>query len=113
MIEDVIRPTDEAQRQKITRALDSMESRLSRLRQYTIERHSALFDSLRAELDSILTPEQRERLEEWETSDRGPRGGPHRPGGGPHPPPPFGDPHGGRPGEGRRGPMPDGDGMRP
>lgn len=80
MIEQAIAPTDEAQRRKIALALDSLDARQSRLREYTVVRHTAIFDSLRGDLDSILTPEQRTRLDEWETRDRGPRGGSGRPG---------------------------------
>lgn len=80
MIEEAIMPTDETQRRKIVIALDSLDARQLRLREYNAQQHDAIFDSLRSDLDSILTPEQRTRLQEWQTQDRGPRGRPRGPG---------------------------------
>ena len=92
MLERVIEPTDEAQRERIRAILEEAGTRMSELRREHFTELKTVIDSTRARLDSLLTPEQKARLEAWFArdrqrfrSDRRRRhpGGEHRP-----PPPP-------------------------
>jgi hypothetical protein len=77
--EDVIRPENEEQREAIRAVLDEAAPKFSAAMQESRERMRALTDSVRAELDPLLTEEQRERLEErMRIGPRGAPGGPRR-----------------------------------
>ena len=88
VIEEVIQPHDAQQRRQIREALRRTAERHMELREYMHERHFMVLDSLRTELDAVLTDEQMERLTEWMQDQRrpmrrpgfGPRGGGMGPG---------------------------------
>jgi len=103
--EEVVQPESEEQREAIRAVLDEAAPKFSAAMQESRERMRALTDSVRAELDPLLTDEQRKRLEE--RMRIGPRGAPGVPrldddrrrrrphsdgerGPGPPPPPPPG-----------------------
>ena len=75
MLERVIEPTDEAQRAQIRAVLEGSEARFSEALRECREFHSAARDSMRADLDSILTPAQQTRLDQWLSRDRKSRNG--------------------------------------
>lgn len=87
-VERLVEPHDEAQREAIRSVLRRNAQRMVDLRLDFRNEVSALLDSTRAELDSVLTDEQMERLEEeirTREPDRRPRrgrmpGGRRRPG---------------------------------
>jgi len=92
---ELIDPTPE-QEPKVRDILTRHAEEFSELAEGFHEEASALLDSLRSELDPVLTEEQRARLEEkHEKFGRGfKRGGPrpgHKPGDRPPPPPPPDD----------------------
>ena len=72
--EDVVRPESEEQREAIRAVLDEAAPKFSTAMSESRERMKALSDSVRAELDPLLTDEQRARLEE--RIRIGPRGAP-------------------------------------
>ncbi len=76
MIERVIQPQDGQQRREIQEALRRAAERNMELRMYMHERHFMILDSLRSDLEDVLTEEQMERLTEWVKRQRRPR--PHR-----------------------------------
>lgn len=84
-MERIIEPTDARQRAELRAVLDEFASRQMEIRQATFEEHRALFNTLREELDEILTPEQKQDLRAW--MDRESRRGPRFVG-----PPPFAQP---------------------
>ena len=75
MLERVIEPTNEAQRAQIRAALEGSEARFSEALRECRGFHSAARDSMRADLDSILTPAQQTRLDQWLSRDRKSRNG--------------------------------------
>ncbi len=77
MLERVIEPTDEAQRAQIRAVLEGSEARFSEALRECRGFHSAARDSMRADLDSVLTPAQQTRLDQWLSRDRRSRNG-HR-----------------------------------
>jgi len=60
-LERIIQP-DESQRLKIQAVFDKYNPKIYEIRRQHFKEFSALIDSLKAELDPILTPEQREKL---------------------------------------------------
>ncbi len=70
MLERVIRPQDEAQREQIRAILEEAGARMAELRRSHFTELKAIIDSTRARLNPILTPEQRQRLETWFSRDR-------------------------------------------
>jgi len=97
-LEDVVQPVSEEQREAIRAVLDEAAPKFAETMMESRERMRELTDSVRAELDPLLTEEQRQRLEE---RMRIGRGMPHRSPGEPGPddeqrrrrPPPDGDRH--------------------
>ena len=77
MLEQVIEPTDEAQRAEIRAVLERSEARFSEIRRECRGLYTASRDSMRADLASILTPTQQTRLDEWLSRDWRKRNG-HR-----------------------------------
>ena len=77
MLEEVIEPTDEAQRAQIRAALERSEARFSETRRECRGLYAAGRDSMRADLASVLTPAQQTRLDEWLSRDWRKRNG-HR-----------------------------------
>ena len=63
-VERVVAPSDEAQREAIRAVLRRNAERMVDLRFQFRDAVEALLDSTRAELDSVLTDDQMERLEE-------------------------------------------------
>lgn len=57
-----IQPTDPTQAERIQAAIEHVESRQLALRREMFSRHRVLFDSLRTELDLILTDAQKEQI---------------------------------------------------
>lgn len=72
--EDMVRPENEEQREEIRAVLDQAAPKFAAVMLESRERMRSLRDSVRAELDPLLTEEQRERLEEGMRI--GPRGAP-------------------------------------
>lgn len=74
--EDVIRPDEGPQKEKVREILRRSAPRFQR----TFEEHRSEFrrmvDSLHAELNPLLTPDQRGRLEEWLRAPEKGRGAP-------------------------------------
>lgn len=62
--EDVVRPETEEQREAIRAILDEAAPKFAQAMTESRERMRFLSDSVRAELDPLLTSEQRERLDE-------------------------------------------------
>ena len=77
-IEEVVQPTSDEQREAIRRVLDSAAPRAVDIMRESRSRMRALNDSVRSELEDILTPEQMQRLDERMRLRR--RRGPFRPG---------------------------------
>jgi hypothetical protein len=73
-LEEVVRPESEEQREAIRAVLDEAAPKFGDAMRESRERMRSLTDSVRAELDPLLTEEQRERLEE--RMRFGPRGAP-------------------------------------
>ncbi|MDZ4698786.1 MAG: hypothetical protein SH809_03675 [Rhodothermales bacterium] len=69
-LERGIQPVDDAQRERIRQAIEGVESRQMELRRRMFQEHRILFDSLRAELDVILTDDQKEQLSTMMTRER-------------------------------------------
>jgi hypothetical protein len=61
-LERGIQPVDQAQREQIRQVIEGVEHEQMALRREMVHRHRDLFDSLRAELDVILTDEQKDQL---------------------------------------------------
>ena len=80
LFEEVIQPTDEAQRAQIRAVLEQTETRFRDARRECRDHFVAARDSVRANLNALLTPDQQTRLDEWLKRDRDPfrrrRGGP-------------------------------------
>ena len=96
---DAIEPESEEQAEAIRKVLDGAAPRFKEIFDSAREEMKRLSDSVMAELDPLLTDEQKERLEKRM------RFGPRRPRFGPGERPGFGEPPpGGRPG--MRGPPP-------
>jgi len=72
-IERVIEP-DEAQRQQLQEIFNKYSAKFNEIRFRQASEFSAVMDSMRVELDPILTPEQKKKLEEMRL--RRPRNGP-------------------------------------
>ncbi|WP_456424618.1 hypothetical protein [Rhodocaloribacter sp.] len=70
MLERVIRPQDETQREQIRAILEEAGARMAELRRSHFSELKSIIDSTRARLDPILTPEQKQRLEAWFSRDR-------------------------------------------
>ena len=70
LMETVIQPVDEAQRAQLRAALEKSEDRFSAARLDCREILEAQRDSLLADLDLLLNPDQRERVREWFSRDR-------------------------------------------
>ena len=81
-IERVIEPTDEEQRNQIRLVLKEAAQERLELRRSMVDEHRQLFSEMRAELDKILTAEQKQRLRTWVEKEMS-RGGADRR------PPPF------------------------
>ena len=97
LLEDVIRPESEEQRAAIRAVLEDAGPRLAEEMNSSRRRMQALMDSVRAELDPLLTDEQKARLDERARVERRPFGapGPRGPEEGRrrrHPPTESGDP---------------------
>ena len=78
MFEEVIQPTDDAQRTQIRAVLEQTEARFRAGRRECRDLFMASRDSMRADLNALLTPAQQARLEKWLERDRDPfrgRGG--------------------------------------
>jgi len=90
MLERVIQPTAE-QRVKIEKILEKYSERMFKARQQAMEDVAVTMDSLRKDLEPILTEEQKKRMEEhrmrFEFRGRGKGRYPGPKG------PPFGEPH--------------------
>lgn len=71
LIDQVIQPTDDAQREKIEAILKQSEPGFEGARRQMFEAMEANRDSLRAELAAVLTPEQTARLNEFFDRGRG------------------------------------------
>ncbi|MEZ4700225.1 MAG: hypothetical protein R2834_07850 [Rhodothermales bacterium] len=69
-LERGIQPTDDAQRERIRQAIEHVEFRQMVLRRDMFQQHRVLFDSLRAELDTILTDEQKSQLRDMMARER-------------------------------------------
>ncbi len=95
ILERVIRPEDETQREQIRAVLEEAGARMAELRRSHFAELRTIIDSTRARLDPLLTPEQKRRLEAWFSRDRKrlkTNRWRRRPGGGrPHPPVPAPD----------------------
>jgi hypothetical protein len=73
-MERVVEPTDAGQRETIRLILDDGAERLAELgRKHRAER-SAMVDSIRTELNEVITTEQRLRVDEWIERHRSKRG---------------------------------------
>lgn len=70
LMETVIQPVDEAQRAQLRAALEKSEDRFNVARRNCREILGAQRDSLLADLDLLLNPDQRERVREWFSRDR-------------------------------------------
>ena len=80
-LEDVVRPDSEEQREAIRAVLEEAAPKFAETMMESRERMRELTDSVRAELDPLLTEEQRQRLEERMHIGRGtPHGSPGEPG---------------------------------
>lgn len=64
VLEETIQPANAAQREELQAALQQGGRRLVRLRRQHRQETRALVDSLRAEIEPLLTPEQQKRLDE-------------------------------------------------
>ena len=82
MFVEVIQPADEAQRVQIRAVLEKAEARFREGRRECRNLFAADRDSMRADLNALLTPDQQTRLDEWLSRDRRSRNG-HRGRGGP------------------------------
>lgn len=101
-LEDVVHPVSEEQREAIRAVLEEAAPRFAETMVESRERMRELTDSVRAELDPLLTEDQRQRLEERMRIGRGmPHGSPGEPGSDAERrrrrPPPDGDRHHGTP----------------
>lgn len=101
-LEDVVQPVSEEQREAIRAVLEEAAPRFAETMVESRERMRELTDSVRAELDPLLTEDQRQRLEERMRIGRGmPHGSPGEPGSDAERrrrrPPPDGDRHHGTP----------------
>ena len=101
-LEDVVQPVSEEQREAIRAVLDEAAPKFAETMMESRERMRELTDSVRAELDPLLTEDQRQRLEERMRIGRGmPHGSPGEPGPDDERrrrrPPPEGDRHHGTP----------------
>lgn len=101
-LEDVVQPVSEEQREAIRAVLEEAAPRFAETMVESRERMRELTDSVRAELDPLLTEDQRQRLEERMRIGRGmPHGSPGEPGLDAERrrrrPPPDGDRHHGTP----------------
>ena len=72
MFEEVIQPTDEVQRAQIRAVLEQTETRFRDARHECRDHFIAARDSMRADLNALLTPGQQARLDEWLKRDRDP-----------------------------------------
>jgi hypothetical protein len=80
-LEDVVQPVSEEQREAIRAVLEEAAPKFAETMMESRERMRELTDSVRAELDPLLTEEQRQRLEERMRIGRGtPHGSPGEPG---------------------------------
>jgi hypothetical protein len=70
-LEDVVDPENSEQREAIRAVLDDASPRIAAAMQESRERMRALTDSVRSELDPLLTDEQRRRLDERMRIGRG------------------------------------------
>ena len=70
LMETVIQPVDEAQRAQLRVALEKSEDRFNAARLGCHEILGSQRDSLLADLDVLLNPDQRERVSEWFSRDR-------------------------------------------
>lgn len=70
LMETVIQPVDEAQREQLRAALEKSENRFSAARLDCREILGAQRDSLLADMDLLLNSDQRERVHEWFSRDR-------------------------------------------
>jgi hypothetical protein len=66
IMEEVVQPENEAQRQQIHAILTETDERLDSLRREEGMKRAAVFQSMRAELIPVLNAEQQQRLIEWE-----------------------------------------------
>jgi hypothetical protein len=98
-LEDVIRPESTEQREAIRAVLDSAAPKFAAAMQESREKMRALTDSVRAELDPLLTDEQRDRMDDRMRIGRGGQ--------------PFGPPGARGPDDDRRRRRPHPDGGRP
>lgn len=69
-LEHVIEPTDDAQRAQIHAVLERSEARFSTAGHTCGGLFRTAADSMRTELDPLLTPAQQTRLDEWLAKDR-------------------------------------------
>ena len=70
-LENAVEPESAEQREAIRAVLDDAAPRIAAAMQESRDRMRALTDSVRAELDPLLTPEQRERLDDRMRIGRG------------------------------------------
>lgn len=84
ILENLIRP-DESQYQAVRDILEKYSKKLHEQREKSFQQMEAIMDSLRSELDQVLTDEQKERLKNEMERVRQRRG--HRPPPGAMPPP--------------------------
>ena len=101
-LEDVVQPVSEEQREAIRAVLEEAAPKFAETMMESRDRMRELTDSVRAELDPLLTEDQRQRLEERMRIGRGmPHGSPGEPGLDDERrrrrPPPDGDRHHGTP----------------
>ena len=80
----VIQPVDEAQAEQIRAILEPAVEEFIQMSRETAQRRRAVMDSVKKDLEAVLTPEQQERLDMWTSRgmlppgfDR-PRRGPNR-----------------------------------
>lgn len=69
-MEQIIQPADEAQRIAIRAALERSHKRFNTARKECGARFATVADSMHAELETLLLPEQQARLNEWRERDR-------------------------------------------
>ncbi len=80
-LEDVVQPVSEEQREAIRAVLEEAAPKFAETMMESRDRMRELTDSVRAELDPLLTEDQRQRLEERMRIGRGmPHGSPGEPG---------------------------------
>ena len=69
-LENVIEPTDDAQKERIREILEKTSESHMEIRRSMMMQHRDVFQEMRAELSLVLTDEQKVQMREWFEKDR-------------------------------------------